>query len=105
MSITSKIEFDRAHLTVDQAIALVGSRAVEAVTGENCEPTNRVGYNGKCQGDDLTEWSASVPVVVDGVAARLYAMYYTTNEQDQLMSDADGDGSAIDWQIDHYRVS
>jgi len=87
-------------LTREQAIEKVGIEAVEKVDAENCEPTNRVGFNGDCQGDDLTEWSASIKVG-DSV---LVAYYYTSNEQDQVMADYDGDGSAIDWTIDHYAI-
>jgi hypothetical protein len=87
-------------LTREQAIELVGIEAVEKVEAENCEPSNRVGFNGACQDDDLTEWSASVKVG-DRV---LTAYYYTDNEQDEAMAENDGDGSAIDWTIDHYSI-
>ncbi|PJJ96460.1 hypothetical protein CO615_10680 [Lysobacteraceae bacterium NML75-0749] len=95
-----------SKLTREEAISMVGLEAVEAVERENCEPTNSVGYNGACQGDQKTEWVASVKATdADGNPVRIYAYYYTTNEQDAAMAAADGDGSVVDWVIDHYRVS
>ena len=88
----------KGNLTRDEAIAIVGLAAVQAVEAKNCEPTGRVGYNGECQGDDLCEWSASVSVD-DGV---LIAYYYTSNSDDQAM--ADGDGSDVDWVINGYEI-
>jgi len=89
-------------LTKDQAIALVGAAAVAAVEGENCEPTNCCGYNGACQGDDLTEWSAGVTAKdADGNDVTLLAYYYTTNEEDEAIAD---DGANIVWEIAGYEV-
>ena len=91
-------------LTKDQAIEIVGTDSVSLVEKENCEPTNRVGVNGACQGDDLCEWSAFIHCKdINGEECTLIAYYYTTNEQDQIIADA-SDGSAIDWVIDHYSV-
>ena len=86
------------RLTREQAIGQVGIEAVEEVDVENLEPTGRVGFNGSCQGDDLTEWSASV-TVNDSV---LIAYCYTNREQDNMISD--GDASLIDWTTDHYEI-
>lgn len=95
----------RGNLTRDQAAAIVGIAAVAAVERENCEPTGRVGYNGACQNDNLCEWSACVRCEdLNGNSCWLEAYYYTTNEQDQEMADADGDGSVIDWEIAGYEV-
>lgn len=95
----------KKNLTREQALEIVGEVAVDKVERENCEPTNRVGYNGACQNDDLCEWSASVRCEDrDGTKCTLVAYYYTTNEQDQAMADADGDGSAIEWEIAGYEV-
>ena len=92
-------------LTRAQAVAIVGDAAVEKLERENCEPTGRVGYNGACQHDDLCEWSAAVGCAdKDGNACRLVAYYYTTNDEDQAMADADSDGSVIDWEIAGYEV-
>ena len=88
-------------ITRGQAIAIVGLEAVERVEAANCEPTNRVGVNGACQGDSLTEWSASAKVG----DLHLTAYYYTTNEQDEHMAACDGDGASIDWTVDHYTVA
>ena len=95
----------QGDLSREQAVELVGNMAADAVERENCEPTNRVGYNGSCQGDDLCEWSAAVTCADrEGDRCALVAYYYTTNEQDDSMAAQDGDGSAIDWQIDGYEV-
>ena len=92
------------QLTREQAIEIVGIEAVKKVEAENCEPTGRVGFNGACQGDDLTEWSASVAASdKEGYPVRLVAYYYTDNDEDQAMADA-GDGSVINWEISHYAV-
>jgi hypothetical protein len=91
-------------LTRDAAIKAVGLKAVEAVEAENCEPTNTVGCNGACQGDQYTQWAATVGAIADGEDVTLTAYYYTTNEQDQAMADADGDGSVIDWEVDEYEL-
>lgn len=91
----------RDLITREQAIELVGLDAVERVDAEHCECTNIVGYNGACQGDELTEWAADVDLP-DDLTIRAY--YYTTNEQDQAMTDADGDGAAIDWEISGYEI-
>jgi len=89
-------------MTRAEAVALVGEKAVDQVESKNCEPTNRVGFNGACQGDSSTEWSASVPCSVGEDEGHLIAVYYTTPEQDEAMGAAGGDGSAINWTIDHY---
>lgn len=96
----------KGNLTREQAIALVGEDAVCSVERKNCQPTNRVGYNGSCQGDDLCEWSASVGCSnADNDQVTLTAYYYTTNEQDRAIGEADGDGSVIDWTIHGYDVA
>lgn len=95
----------KGKLNRDQAIAIVGDKAVADVEAINCEPTNRVGYNGACQGDSMTEWSASVNCTdKDGDSVVLTVYYYTTNDQDQAMADAYSDGSVIDWEIAGYEV-
>lgn len=92
------------HLTREQAIQIVGIGAVEKVEAKGCEPTGGVGFGGACQGDDLTEWAASVAASdKDGCPVSLTAYYYTDNDADQSMADA-GDGSVIDWEIAHYAV-
>ena len=88
-------------LNREQAIKIVGLDAIKRVEAENCEPTNRVGYNGACQGDELTEWSASAQ---DKNGNMLIAYYYTSNEDDQLMADCDGDGSLINWTVSGYEI-
>ena len=95
----------KGNLTREQAVAIVGAEAVEKVERENCEPTNRVGYNGACQGDAFCEWSASVRAKnQDGDDVTLLAYYYTSNEDDRIMAENDGDGSYITWEIAGYEV-
>ena len=96
----------KGNLSREQAIESVGASIVEKLDRQNCEPTNRVGYNGACQDDELTEWSSCVelPSRNDDMQY-LTAYYYTTNEQDETMADHDGDGSAIDWVINGYEIN
>ena len=96
----------KGNLTHEQAVEIVGLAAVETVERKNCEPTNRVGYNGACQDGDLCEWSASVVCqTADGDEVVLTAYYYTTNEQDQIMAENSGDGSYIDWEIEGFEIA
>ena len=90
----------RTMMTRDEAIRAAGLEAVERIERENCEPTNVVGYNGSCQGDDETEWSASVTCA----AGALIAYYYTTREMDDAIAAADGDGGAINWTVAGYEL-
>jgi len=95
----------KGNLSREQAVEIVGEAAVDAVERKNCEPTGRVGYNGACQGNEECEWSASVACNDgDGLDVTLTAYYYTTNEQDQLMAECDGDGSVIDWEINGFSI-
>jgi len=92
-------------MIIDQATAIVGQSNIDAISRVNCEPTNRVGFNGACQDNELTEWAASLSCVdVHGEPAILIAYYYTTADEDQRMADAGGDGTVIDWTVDHYDV-
>ncbi|HQU89738.1 MAG TPA: hypothetical protein PK620_13390 [Denitromonas sp.] len=96
---------DTNNMTREQAAEIVGVEAVDNVERQNCEPTGRVGFNGACQDDELCEWSASVICTdKDGNACCLTAYYYTSNDEDAIMAEHDGDGSYIDWEIDHYAV-
>jgi hypothetical protein len=91
------------RLTREEAIKEVGIEAVEAVESLNCEPTNRVGYNGNVQGDDTIEWSAtySLPDESD----YLTAYYYTdADETDSLAEATGGDLSGLGWVVDHYEI-
>lgn len=94
----------KGNLTREQAVAIVGETAVDAVESEDCEPTNRVGYNGACQGNDLTEWSASTRCQdTDGNNVTLVAYYYTTNAQDKVIAET-GDAGFINWEIEGFEV-
>lgn len=95
----------KGDLSREQAIDQVGLDAVNNVERKNCAPTNRVGYNGEHQGDDLTEWRASVTCKDNaGNDATLEVYYYTTNADDKVIADCDGDGSSIDWDIQGYEI-
>jgi hypothetical protein len=92
----------KGNLTREQAVAIVGEAAVAAAEAANCEPTNRVGYSGACQGDAEIEWSASASAKdQDGTACTVTAYYYTSQEE----IDAAGDDlSNVDWVIAGYEV-
>lgn len=99
----------KGNLTREQAIEYSSLADVVRVESENCEPTNRVGYNGACQDDDETEWSASVMINSDiglspSIMPTLVAYYYTTTEQDEAIAEAYGDGSVIDWAVAGYEI-
>ena len=84
-------------MTRDQAIEQVGAEVVGKLDSINCEPTSRC----QCDGDNSVEYSASIKAQ-DGTI--LTAYYYTTPEQEQIIADHDGDGSAIDWTIEGYEI-
>lgn len=92
----------KGNLTREQAVAIVGEAAVAKAESANCEPTNRVGYNGAIQGDDLIEWAGSAAAEdKDGAACTVTAYYYTSQEE----IDAAGDDlSNVDWTIAGYEV-
>ena len=75
----------------DQAIVGVGLANVEAVERLNCEPTNRVGFNGSCQGDDFIEWSASLRLDIDGFLFTLTVYYYTDAEDESVAASSGWD--------------
>lgn len=91
-------------LTRQQIVSLFGEEEVERLERESCEPTGRVGFLGAEHGDNFMEWKASIAVDHD-TWSTIDAIYYTSNEQDEIMAASDGDGSAIEWKIDHYRVN
>lgn len=93
-------------LTRDQAINDVGLEAVEAVEAECCEPTCAVGYNGICQGDALTEWSAAHHLTDDdGINVTIRAYYYTDSD-DEALSEETGTwiGDIVDWTVAGYEI-
>ena len=92
----------KGNLTREEAIAIVGLESVEKAESKNCEPTNRVGYNGACQGDDLIEWSAGAAAKdQDGTAVVVTVYYYTT--QDEIDAAGDDLGN-VNWVIAGYEV-
>ena len=95
----------KEFMTREQAVEVVGEAAVSNVDSKACDPTNRVGYNGLCQGDDSTEWSASVGCEdKDGNDCILIAYYYTSSEQEQVMIDNELDTDYLDFKIAGYEV-
>jgi hypothetical protein len=93
----------KGNLTRSEAVAIVGEAAVATAEAENCEPTNRVGYNGAIQGEDLIEWSGSASAEdKDGNECTVTAYYYTSQEE----IDAAGDDlSNVNWKIYGYEVA
>ena len=90
----------KGTLTREQAIEIVGVEAVAKVEQENCEFTNRVGYNGSIQGDDEVEFAASVSAEdKDGNDVSLIAYYY----QDAKAVD-ENELDCLDWEIRGYEV-
>lgn len=93
-------------LTREEAVTLAGEEAVSKVEKINCEPTSRL----QCDGDPDTEWAASIQIkdpegYYEGDNARtLTAYYYTTPEDMKMLEEADGDGSAINWEIHGYEI-
>jgi len=83
----------KGNLTREEVVGLVGEAAVAAVDNENCDFTNRVGYNGSCQGDDEVEFSASVSTE-DGVLIAYYYQDAESVDKNEL--------DCLDWQIRGY---
>ena len=90
----------KGTLTREQAIEIVGVDAVVRVEQENCDFTNRVGYNGSIQGDAEVEFSASVRAEdKDGNDVSLIAYYY----QDAEAVD-ENELDCLDWEICGHEV-
>ena len=91
----------KGNLTREQAIEQVGEAAVTKVDSENCDFTNRVGFNGSVQGDDEVEFAASV-VCEDtgGCEVSLVAYYY----QDAEDVDAAEGIDQLDWEVEGYEI-
>lgn len=84
-------------LTREQAVAIAGLRGVDAVGSMMCEPTCRLGFNGACQGDELTEYRAWIYLY--DLDATLSAYYYATPEDDEAIAN-----DQYTWVISHYTV-
>jgi len=91
----------KGTLTRNQVIGIVGLKAVEKVESLNCEPTNRVGYNGSCQNNDLIEWASTVELD-DGTKLTVY--YYTDIADEAIVEANGGDWGSIDWVISGYQI-
>lgn len=91
----------KGNLTREQAIDLVGEAAVTKVDAENCDFTNRVGYNGSVQGDAEVEFSASSSCEdKDGSEVTLLAYYYQDAGDVDSAEGLDG----LDWEIEGYEI-
>lgn len=88
----------KGNLTREQAAAIVGAQAVDAVETANCDFTNRL----MDQGDGRVEFSASVSAVdQNGMRCVLACYYYPTQQE---LDDAGDDLSNVDWVIHGYEV-
>lgn len=88
----------KGNLTRGQAIAIVGTQAVNAVESANCDSTNRL----IDWGNDRVEFAASVPTVdQNGMRCTLLCYYYPTQQQ---LDDAGDDLGNVDWVIYGYDV-
>jgi len=87
-------------LTREEVIAIFGEEIINELESANCEPTSR------CQtdGDEDTEWSASVNTPDHDEYYGVTAYYYTSPKEDEIMAEHDGDGSFINWEIEGYEV-
>lgn len=91
----------KGNLTREQAVAIVGEAAVASVENENCDFTNRVGYNGSIRGDDEVEFKASASAEdKDGNEVSIVAYYY----QDADDVDASDGLDSLNWEIEGYEV-
>ncbi len=91
----------KGNLTRAQAVEICGAAAVAAVESENCDFTNRVGYNGSVQGDEEVEFSASVSASdTAGEKVTLVAYFY----QDAEDVDASEGLDQLTWEIEGYEV-
>lgn len=91
----------KGNLTRAQAVALVGEAAVIAAESDPAEYTNRVGYNGSCQGDPLVEFASSAGARdVDGRPCTVLVYYY----QQAAAANAE-DLGALDWTPAGYEIA
>lgn len=91
----------KGNLTREEAVAIVGEAAVAKVDAADCDFTNRVGYNGACQGDEEVEFDASVACEdADGVDVSLVAYYYQDAEDVEASEGLD----TLDWVIYGYEI-
>lgn len=87
----------KGNLSRDEAVKIVGEKAVAAVENENCDFTNRV----QTDGDTGVEFSASVVCEdQDGDRVTLVAYYYQEEEDLEGVEDLGG----LDWEIEGFEV-
>lgn len=90
----------KGTLTREEVVAIFGEEIIDNLESQNCEPTSRL----QTDGDDSTEWHASVYTPDHQDYRGVGCYYYTTPEQDALMAEHDGDGSFIEWEIERYET-
>ena len=87
-----------------EAVVTVGEENVKAVETLNCEMTNRVGFNGRCQDDDIIEWMSSFACKdVQGDPCTVYVYYYT-DQDDEDIAESTEDWSMVTFTPHHYEV-
>lgn len=91
-------------MTREELVALVGEDNVRVVESINCEMTNKVGFNGKCTGDETIEWRASFDCLdLAGGPVGIEVFYYTTQEDEDTAA-ASEDWSAVTFDPHHYGI-
>lgn len=88
------------NLTRDQAISLVGLKAVELVESLNCDCTSR--YTDGIEYDGYDEFVATV--YLDGNQFSSVSAYYYQKKDDSIFLSEEIDLGSFDWIVDHYEV-
>lgn len=88
----------RGQLTREQAIEIVGEKAVDKVERQNCDFTGRLMDD--C--DDRVEFAASISAKnTDGDDVTLVAYYYPTQSELDAAGDDLGD---VDWVVEGFEI-
>jgi len=94
----------KGKLTRSAAIDKAGLDLVIAAESDNCEPTNRCGYNGSCQDDALIEWRGSASGADTAGEDITVEVYYYTDEDQEAAAKASG-WDCISWDIAGYEIT
>lgn len=87
-------------ITENQAIAIVGQRAIDDVLSCNCEPTGRLMPNGF---EKLIEFRSSIDCEDAGKDDCVVTAYYY-QDSDDIDDLEDGDLSNLDWTVEGYEI-
>jgi hypothetical protein len=90
----------KGQYTYNQVVNLYGEDFIDRLYLQDCSPTNRVGYNGQCQGNDYCEWASTLKHPNGDIVV---AYYYIDNASEVLIADA-GDLSVILWIVYGYDI-